>query len=43
VEETAFCGRVVYIGYAKAPVENETMFMVMTEIDIRGSFEASSG
>ncbi len=40
VEETAFCGRVVYIGYAKAPVEYETKYMVMKELDIRGSRNA---
>jgi len=40
VEETAFCGRVVYIGYAKAPVQYETKFMVMKELDIRGSRNA---
>lgn len=40
VEETAFAGRVVYIGYAKAPVEYETKYMVMKELDIRGSRNA---
>jgi threonine dehydrogenase-like Zn-dependent dehydrogenase len=37
VEEVAFTGRVVYIGYAKAPVEYETRFFVQKELDILGS------
>jgi 2-desacetyl-2-hydroxyethyl bacteriochlorophyllide A dehydrogenase len=40
VEEVCFAGRVVYIGYAKAPVEYETKFFVMKELDIRGSRNA---
>jgi len=40
VEEVAFAGRVVYIGYAKAPVEYETKYFVMKELDIRGSRNA---
>lgn len=36
-----FAGRVVYIGYAKAPVEYETKYFVMKEIDIRGSRNAT--
>lgn len=40
VEEVCFAGRVVYIGYAKAPVEYETKFFVMKEIDILGSRNA---
>ncbi|MEQ8848920.1 zinc-binding alcohol dehydrogenase family protein [Botrimarina sp.] len=40
VEEVAFAGRVVYIGYAKAPVEYETKLFVMKELDIRGSRNA---
>ena len=37
VEEVAFAGRVVYIGYAKAPVSYETKLFVMKELDILGS------
>lgn len=37
VEEVCFAGRVVYIGYAKAPVSYETKFFVMKELDILGS------
>jgi len=37
VEEVAFTGRVVYIGYAKAPVEYETRLFVQKELDILGS------
>lgn len=37
VEEVAFTGRVVYIGYAKTPVEYETSLFVMKELDILGS------
>lgn len=40
VEEVSFAGRVVYIGYAKAPVEYETKFFVMKELDILGSRNA---
>ncbi|MEM6883426.1 MAG: zinc-binding alcohol dehydrogenase family protein [Verrucomicrobiota bacterium] len=40
VEEVCFAGRVVYIGYAKAPVEYETKYFVMKELDIRGSRNA---
>ena len=40
VEEVCFAGRVVYIGYAKAPVAYETKFFVMKELDIRGSRNA---
>ncbi len=40
VEEVAFTGRVVYIGYAKEPVEYETRLFVMKEIDILGSRNA---
>jgi threonine dehydrogenase-like Zn-dependent dehydrogenase len=41
VNEVCFAGRVVYIGYAKAPVEYETKYFVMKEIDILGSRNAS--
>lgn len=37
VEEVSFAGRVVYIGYAKAPVSYETKAFVMKELDILGS------
>lgn len=40
VDIVAFAGRVVYIGYTKKPVEYETKFFVMKEIDIRGSRNA---
>ncbi|HUW18809.1 MAG TPA: zinc-binding alcohol dehydrogenase family protein [Sedimentisphaerales bacterium] len=37
VEEVVFTGRVVYIGYAKSPVEYETRLFVQKELDILGS------
>ena len=37
VEEVAFTGRVVYIGYAKEPVAYETRLFVQKELDIMGS------
>ncbi|HVU38653.1 MAG TPA: zinc-binding dehydrogenase, partial [Opitutales bacterium] len=37
IEHVCFAGRVVYIGYAKAPVAYETKFFVMKELDILGS------
>ena len=37
VEEVAFLGRVVCIGYAKAPVEFNTSIFVQKEIEILGS------
>jgi threonine dehydrogenase-like Zn-dependent dehydrogenase len=40
VEEVAFTGRVVYIGYAKEPVEYETKLFVQKELDILGSRNA---
>lgn len=40
VDEIAFAGRVVYIGYAKAPVSYETKFFVMKELDVLGSRNA---
>ena len=40
VEETAFTGRVVYIGYAKEPVTYETRLFVQKELDILGSRNA---
>jgi len=41
VEEVCFAGRVVYIGYAKAPVEYETKYFVQKELDIMGSRNAT--
>jgi threonine dehydrogenase-like Zn-dependent dehydrogenase len=40
VEEVAYTGRVVYIGYAKEPVTYETKFFVQKELDIMGSRNA---
>jgi 2-desacetyl-2-hydroxyethyl bacteriochlorophyllide A dehydrogenase len=40
VEEVAFTGRVVYIGYAKEPVAYETRMFVQKELDILGSRNA---
>ncbi len=40
VEEVAFTGRVVYIGYAKEPVNYETRLFVQKELDIVGSRNA---
>lgn len=41
VEEVCFAGRVVYIGYAKQPVEYETKYFVQKELDILGSRNAT--
>ncbi len=41
VEEVCFAGRVVYIGYAKQPVEYETKWFVMKELDILGARNAA--
>lgn len=41
VGEVSFAGRVVYIGYAKAPVSYETKYFVMKELDILGSRNAT--
>jgi threonine dehydrogenase-like Zn-dependent dehydrogenase len=40
VEEVAYTGRVVYIGYAKEPVAYETRLFVQKELDIMGSRNA---
>ncbi|HYZ83022.1 MAG TPA: zinc-binding alcohol dehydrogenase family protein [Bryobacteraceae bacterium] len=40
VDEVAFTGRVVYVGYAKEAVTYETRFFVMKELDILGSRNA---
>ena len=41
VEEVAFTGRVVYIGYAKEPVAYETRLFVQKELDVLGSRNAT--
>ena len=43
VDEVAFTGRVVYIGYAKEPVSYESKYFVQKEIDILGSRNALPG
>jgi 2-desacetyl-2-hydroxyethyl bacteriochlorophyllide A dehydrogenase len=40
VEEVAFTGRVVYIGYAKQEISYETRLFVQKELDIMGSRNA---
>lgn len=40
VEQVAFTGRVVYIGYAKEPISYETRLFVQKELDILGSRNA---
>ncbi len=40
VDEVAFSGRVVYVGYAKDQVAYETKYFVQKELDIRGSRNA---
>jgi 2-desacetyl-2-hydroxyethyl bacteriochlorophyllide A dehydrogenase len=40
VDEVAFAGRVVYVGYTKRPVEYETKLFVQKELDIMGSRNA---
>ena len=40
VEEVAFTGRVVYIGYAKDPVSYESRLFVQKELDVLGSRNA---
>jgi len=40
VNETAFSGRIVFIGYAKQPIAFETQYFVQKELDIRGSRNA---
>jgi len=37
VNEVAFTGRVVYIGYAKTPVEYDSRMFVQKELDVMGS------
>lgn len=40
VEEVAFTGRVVYVGYAKEPVSYESRVFVQKELDVVGSRNA---
>jgi threonine dehydrogenase-like Zn-dependent dehydrogenase len=40
VEEVAFTGRVVYVGYAKELVSYETRLFVQKELDVQGSRNA---
>lgn len=40
VEEVAWTGRVVYVGYAKEPVAYETRLFVQKELDVLGSRNA---
>jgi threonine dehydrogenase-like Zn-dependent dehydrogenase len=40
IEEVAFTGRVVYIGYAKEPIAYETKLFVQKELEIMGSRNA---
>lgn len=41
IDAAAFTGRVVYIGYSKAPVAYETKHFVLKELDILGSRNAT--
>lgn len=41
VDEAAHAGRVVYIGYAKQPVQYETKQFILKELDILGSRNAT--
>ncbi|WP_373236188.1 zinc-binding alcohol dehydrogenase family protein [Cohaesibacter celericrescens] len=40
IDIACFCGRVVYVGYSKAPVTYETKFFNLKELDIMGSRNA---
>ena len=40
IGEVAYAGRVVYVGYAKAPVEYETKYFLLKELDILGTRNA---
>ena len=42
VEETAFAGRVVFIGYAREPIVFQTAQIVKKELDIHGSRNATA-
>jgi threonine dehydrogenase-like Zn-dependent dehydrogenase len=41
VDEVAYAGRVVYIGYAKEAVSYETKYFILKELDILGSRNAT--
>jgi threonine dehydrogenase-like Zn-dependent dehydrogenase len=41
IDEAAFAGRVVYVGYAKKPVAYETKYFLLKELDILGSRNAT--
>jgi 2-desacetyl-2-hydroxyethyl bacteriochlorophyllide A dehydrogenase len=43
LEEACFAGRVVCLGYAKAPIELDTKLIVLKELDIVGSRNALPG
>ncbi|CAN7580130.1 zinc-binding alcohol dehydrogenase family protein [Rhizobium sp. LjRoot30] len=43
IELAGFAGRVVYVGYSKAPVTYQTQFFNLKELDIMGSRNATSG
>ena len=43
IDIVCFCGRVVYIGYCKAPVAYDTKFFNLKELDIMGSRNALRG
>lgn len=43
VEEVCYAGRVVYLGYSKAPVEYDSTQFVLKELDILGSRNALFG
>ena len=42
IDIVCFCGRVVYIGYCKAPVAYDTKFFNLKELDIMGSRYATA-
>lgn len=42
IDVVCFCGRVVYIGYCKAPVAYDTKFFNLKELDIMGSRNATA-
>ena len=42
VDLACFAGRIVYIGYSKAPVTYDTKYFNMKELDIHGSRNATS-
>jgi len=41
IDLVSFCGRVVYVGYAKAPVSYQTQLFNLKELDIMGSRNAT--